>query len=998
MSFLDDYNNRPDIQPQAAPVYKAPAPAPTPAPQKQGLLGKVGNFVKAVGHGLAQPFEDVGQGIGAALASKDVLKQSEYANKQASQTMDEASKLYKSGKLSGDKYRQILQGVNESLASNSANLHQINDQVSAKKVLAGGAQLATYALAPELGALKPAAALLPKIGANAALGGAIAGESSIENNGSARDVAKDILLGGAVGGATGGASGILRNVLSRRAGAGVAPVAAETPTLAPPPVATAPKVVTHAGPTVITPPASAPAPVKAATKALDVYDNTNSYINPQQPTAPDLTPPITMSAGALGAAPDSDLAILNYLQNARARAPQAAAGGRVGMPTPELSANQNQLFQELQAKTNKVLQPKTDASLLHAPQPQPASVLPRPAAPTLPEAGAPRPVLPEGYTSTNGSVFGPSGKELTIGEQQALTQPKYLTDFENAHNAGDTAAMQRIAAAHPGDAKVNAPELFPNGQIGEAAPELGGNLLQRVGRGVQRAGVKVDTKASVFGARREAELQQFMRSEGLLKAGSNPETMYKQLPTKMANFQTQISKLIASDKSVVPVADLKAEIKSAVAKNSVVRGTGRKSLEIVNNINKIIDSTAPDGKLTPAQIYQIKQTLNTDLDNAYKRLEKGGALSEADQTSMAARDVVNNKLPAAARALGKKESSLHDLAAILDKDRKAGLRIPNALAFGLPHARQSRGLAHAMASAETAIGVPIESLGNAAASIKSGASGMLGRVADRVPSQVTDTLGAVSPELSPLAAMGAVNMPPEQPAPQQPQAQPDTAQTSSLTDMVSQVQGERASGQAPATPQPTNEFGLTSADIQKAMLEDLLTTGGTNNAVLSKIYSIVQAQEKAQETANQPQTLSQTAVNQINTIQRAQSGLDQIEAAFQGTTNTGKGLLSKVQASPVGNFTGGRGVQDVNKTIQANLTSIASALGMGTSSRELEALAAQLPNTQDTQKSAQAKLGVIRGQINQYLNQYVTNQSNFVQPGNQALDSLAQISSGGIPQ
>lgn len=999
MSLLDDYNNRPDIAyqpptPTAPPVQSAPA-------QRTGLLGHVGNFFKALGHGIAQPFEDVGRGVGAALGSGSVLKQSDYANQQASDTLDQAGKLYKAGKLSKDTYLKLLQGVNDSLASNTQNLDQINSQVSAKKVLAGGAQLATYALAPELGALKPAAALLPKIAANAGLGGAIGAESGIENNHNAKQVLQDTLLGGAIGGVTGGASGILRNVATRRA----ANAAAQNPKV--PTTFATPQVVSKPGPTIVKAPAPAATQAKSTPSALDIYDNTSSYINPQQPDAPAIPTP-QLSASSLAAAPESDLSILNYLQNARARAPQPADASAVATGAPNGASLAAAPDSELLVRNY------LDNARMRAPQSAPVTT---PEAPTA-EAGPDslgklfnesqgridqtlgQPKLPAGYTYNNGSVFSPSGKELTLGEQQSLTQPKYLTDFENAHNAGDTATMQKIAAAHPGDAHVNAPELFANGKP-QATPELGGNRLQKIGQGLQKAAVPTDLAGSPFGARREAELLQYARSSKTLGAFSNPETMYRKLPTKMTELQGKINTVLASDPNTVAAKDLIAKINSAIEKENRFTGTDASSDAIKLNTAQVIKRAAKDGNLSSADIYNLKQEVQGKLDKAYDKIEKGASTTSNEDALLSVRNALNDYLPAKAKALGQEESKVHDLSTILNKDRKRGARLPKALTFGLPHFRESRGLAHAMESTLTGIGVPIEKLGNAVAGGGRGASGLLSRVASAVPPEVTSAAETATPAVSAGGALGAVNLPPPQPSPadqQQPQAVAPQ-QTPSISDAVSQVQAQRGqSSSQQQAPQAANDFGLTSADLQKAMLEDLLTTGGANNAVLSKISAIVEAQEKAQEAASQPQTLSQTAVNQIDTMQRALNGLDQIEAAFQGTTNTGKGVLSKVLASPIGNFTRGKGVQDVNKTIQANLTSIATALGMGTSNRELEALAAQLPNTQDTQQSAHAELGVIRAQINQYLNQYVTNQSNFVQPNNNSLDALAQISAGGVQQ
>lgn len=991
---------------------------PTAPQQRGGILGRVGNFAAGVGKSIAQPFQDVAEGAANAISSGNTFKQAKQVQDQSTRTITEANKLWKAGKMSKEQYINVLNGTTEALQATNVNTEDVTKKVNAKKTLAGAAQIATYAVAPGLGALKAGAPVAAKIGANAGLGGVIGGASAIENDGDISDVAQGILMGGAVGGGIGAVGAAGRGLLNRVQGRGAPPAAATEGALAPqvmapearqamlqqfqsraatarpaapmaPPTAAAPQVVTRPGQTVLSPQRPAPAPLQPAAAPPAM--------------APPAAPAAPMVPNPLAQASDADLFIRNYLANAGARAPRPPAAPVAGpRPVPELSPQRTALFEELQSKTNRALQEPNMATSMHA-GPQPSAVpAARPMqAPSLAPQGATAEQaaqmgLPEGYTAnTIGDVFSPSGKPVTIGELQTLQQPKFLTDFEQ----GNLVTRQRIAAAHPGDARVNAPELFPGGAT-EAAPELGGNILQKAGRSMNQAGVRVQTKASPFGARRERELGDFLRAEGLLKAGSNPEGIYRQLPSKMTEYQGQINKLIANDTTTIASADLKAEIRTALSKDNLIRGAGKKQSEIANNINKIIDKSAgPGGNLKPSQIYQIKQMLNDDLDAAYKRMGKGAPLNEADQTAMTARNIINDKLPAAARALGKKESNLHDLATILDSARKLNMNLPKFLYFFLPHFRGSTGTAHVMESLYTSIGTPLEKMGNALAGVSSGApgggAGMLSRVAGRAGGGVSSALETPAGAMAaPLAAGGVVNAPemPEMPQEQQVPEEDPMMQPGADGGFGDFSQMDSMMGGQAEEPAPDNPYGLTAAKVQDIMLQDLIQTGGANNAQLSKMYSIL----KEQEEAAKPQSMSQTAVNQINTIQRATSGLDAIEAAFGKTRNTGKGLLSKVQSSPLGNFTGGGGVQEVNKAIQANLTSIAQALGMGTSNRELEALSAQLPNTSDTRKSAQAKIGVIRGQIQQYLNQYLTNQSNFIQPNNQTLDALAQMSAGGL--
>lgn len=90
--------------------------------------------------------------------------------------------------------------------------------------------------------------------------------------------------------------------------------------------------------------------------------------------------------------------------------------------------------------------------------------------------------LPTGYKvgdtpDTLGSVFDSSGKELTTGQIQDLTQPKFLSDFEQASKTGDEETMKKIAAEHPDDARVHigitaGTDLSPDEYRGFEAPKV----------------------------------------------------------------------------------------------------------------------------------------------------------------------------------------------------------------------------------------------------------------------------------------------------------------------------------------------------------------------------------------------------------------------------------------------------------------------------------------------------------------------------------------------
>lgn len=54
----------------------------------------------------------------------------------------------------------------------------------------------------------------------------------------------------------------------------------------------------------------------------------------------------------------------------------------------------------------------------------------------------------------DGTVYDRTGRELTVGEIQDMTQADYLTEFEHASRRRDRITMNRIAAEHPTDNRV----------------------------------------------------------------------------------------------------------------------------------------------------------------------------------------------------------------------------------------------------------------------------------------------------------------------------------------------------------------------------------------------------------------------------------------------------------------------------------------------------------------------------------------------------------------
>lgn len=268
----------------------------------------------------------------------------------------------------------------------------------------------------------------------------------------------------------------------------------------------------------------------------------------------------------------------------------------------------------------------------------------------------------------------------------------------------------------------------------------------------------------------------------------------------------------------------------------------------------------------------------------------------------------------------------------------------------------------------------INALGNAA-----------GKAADTLPGRIGSKL------VIPAAVAGSGAEQPGgqgQPTADQAASQP---QGEKLYSGKSPLQFNSQTGKIEEQPQGNdtqNSLGVSSQDIFKAMQDDLATNGGKNLSKLNTLYSIVKSEEKAQ----QPPKLTQTGVNQLDSTQRALKGIDTISQAFNSTTGTGEGVLSKIIGSqPFGvGIPGGGNVRNVNAALAASLPDISKALGGSGSQAEVKALALSLPSTQDTTKNAQAKLDKLRQQIQQYAGQYFNNQSNFQGNGDQN-DQLTQV-------
>lgn len=1060
-------------------------PAAAPAPS---LLDRVGSFISGIPGAIAQPFQDIGRNVGYALGSGSILDQANRTNQMAGQTISQAKALWQQGKIDKNTYIHILSNVNDSLAQNTQNINELRQNVNAKQTLAAGAQVATYALAPELSALKPAAAL----GANAALGGVMGGASAIENGGNASDAARNALIGIGIGGGLSAAGGLIGRVLARRGAPAAAAATADTGSnlasdLTPEARANmlsdfrqqaaqaGPAVESPRGPITVSPSGAGNAAsrfqptAESNMRVINNFNQANAQADKmlaQTSYAAEGAPSAAAGVGAQAGRPADVQAFLDAWNSGDYRAVQGAIDklknpdlaksmenmlvnrtmDMPGLAAPTAATDAGHITNFLQAYNsgdfNAARQAIQEAnpnirdtltSLVDRQTVQPGSIEELQARTAglankfdqnqVARANLVKPApmnLPPGYNmDVTGSVTAPSGKALTLGEVSQVDRgmPKFVRDFEQARSEGNSSVMSRINAAHPGDVRV---ELPGNAAVAPAKATRG-NFLQRVGASMESDPLRLRLPGGVGTATKEAQAIQMLREDGLLKAGANSQTIHEGIDKLFTKMQGQIGDILKESDANIATTDLKAQIEGAIQDSDLAVSNPAAAEKLQNVLGRIVDDQADSsGKLSAVNLYAVKQDMQRPLSRAYAAMEKGNPITPEQQARMDVRDIVNNMLPPEARAIGQRESLYHDIAPVIARRAAKGAisRIP-IVGQLLPHERGGEpALAHAVQSVKTGIGGGVAAVGNAQAAIgRAARSGILGRVGSGIeagaskvpplPPAASAALGTAGNYVPLLGAVGGANyqepgsapasLPPT-PSATGPNGQPLDIQLAAAHLPAGNLGSELTSAN-PLPPQAAaasqGMYGVTSQDLEQAMLADAIYNNGANLSKLGTIHTILQNQEKAA----MPQNLPQVAVNQVNMAQRAMSGLDQIEAAFGKAGGAGKGPISAVEGSALGNILpGGADVHNLNNVIQLSLAPIAAALGLPQNSAMLQNLAGQLPTQFDTQESAKAKLNVVRDQINQYLQQYLSNQSNLAQPNNSSLDALAQMSAGGLTQ
>lgn len=793
-------------------------------------------------------------------------------------------------------------------------------------------------------AAKAGGKFLPRLAVNAGSGAGFNASAAMSDNQSNGD----ILKAAGVGAATGGVLTGVGSLLSRAR----------------------PQIVTHQGTTELTPHPVAPpvAPPVAAPSGYPSYSDPvalakarATYIPQAAPAAPaapmapaapalpivhaaDLPKPSIAEAkfNPLESASDEDLMVRNHIANLQFRQGEGA-----------------------QLPSATALSPEAKAGLLARVRGMAGASPPPTVAPASESVGA----------ADNGIPL----QWMSSPESRNAVAPDKIS-------AKDVAKSVLTPNAPPDLSSGNNPAV--------AAPVAAGkgNLLQRIGGGLKKPAIGATSPASPFGATKEADISGFLKKEGLVKPGSNSQTIYEALPKKFEEYQSQVKALLAKDTSTVDPAGLAAKVEQAIGDTNHIAGSDAASETVKANVKKLIQKAATDnnGYLTTADLYSLKSDIQGELTRAYDKVAKGGVLTGSEDAMLAARNAINDFMPPEVKAIGQKQSMLFDAATGLNKARNEKARIPALAGLILPK-KPSKALSRGIQSVGTLVGSPIEGVGNLAAK----AGDIVGPIAGKAAAVGADVLNTpltsavAAPGVSDYLSQQAQDLGPSQPAPMD-----NTAQPASSFQPGAQLQINPATGQLEALPQESQQQdnglgGITSQDIENAMLQDLAQNGGANLAHLNTIYSIVQKREAQAAAAQKQQKIPAAQANAMQTAQTAVQGLQDIQAAFNNTTGTGKGILSKIAGRTplVGN-----NVAAVNNAIRVALPSIAKSLGYGTTSADLQALLAQLPSTSDTQKSAAVKLSLFQQKIEQQLQQNLA-----IQGASQPDSTSSSLSQGATP-
>lgn len=481
------------------------------------------------------------------------------------------------------------------------------------------------------------------------------------------------------------------------------------------------------------------------------------------------------------------------------------------------------------------------------------------------------------------------------------------------------------------------------------------NVLQKTADSLDRSVINPKENPSPFSNAQGQDLTDYLKKTAV--SDTNPEKLYK--PTDNAQqvleklqphfnaLQGKIEDTLKNDTSTVSAKDVVQKINNAIGDNTHYLGSNSAAQQIQQAAMQDIAKAADEnGNLTSQSLYDIKNNMQQELGRAYTKAAKGAPLTGGEDALKTARDTINDLLPDEVKKLGQSQSKLYDASPGLAKNASNALRIKSPDVFGLlPSTR-----------------IPSQAASNLFQTVKSGTAGVLGKagdlaegagdIADKIPNAVS---GAVKNSIVPAAVSAS-----------------DAGQPTNSPEPSSPTQlNSSPSNQTPPTPQqPTNSFGISQSDVAKGMIQALAQGDTKSFSSLNTLYSLIGAEEKAQ----QPSASSLTKGASANS---AQTALQNLSNSYSGTDLTGKGFLSQIAShSPVG----AGSLKSINDSLPQVAAEVGKATGISAS-----AILPMLPKISDSPDVAKTKIANLQQQIAQYLQDS--------QSQNQTADPFAALAS-----
>lgn len=297
-----------------------------------------------------------------------------------------------------------------------------------------------------------------------------------------------------------------------------------------------------------------------------------------------------------------------------------------------------------------------------------------------------------------GSFVVPAGKSVKAAAGLGAVSAGMFESSQEGATPKSVAKASIVGGAFAGGAKAvtkGTKWLFKN--ISKKRQE---NLLQKIGREMREDATRIRVKPSVYGAKKEKQIQETLNSMGI---SGSPQEKYEQLEPVMGRLTDQIDSVIDENPRTVNVSDVANKFRklldNEVRTRSITSTTAKKEVNgYLTDLLKTVDPELQTGnnllskntKLNPnidlKKAFRLKQLVNQDYSSIQKKIINNTPLNDREKVVFYARqaldDAITEALPEI-KDLTVMQSHLYDAAQSLSSARNtvptfrfAGTTIP----------------------------------------------------------------------------------------------------------------------------------------------------------------------------------------------------------------------------------------------------------------------------------------------------------------------------------